>query len=77
MLIPRPTYKEPEPEPVVILGPSKEFTDWYLNVPNWVCVECSATMFGRMIYCIYCKQRLGKDTPRPENRHERNNQEVS
>ena len=80
MLIPRPTHKEPEPEPVVITGPTKAFTDWYLNVPNWTCKECSAVMFGRMKYCVYCKQRLGKETLRPaelETKDEWNHQEVS
>lgn len=72
MLIPRPKFEEPEP--IKPTGPTKAFTDWYLGVPNWTCKECSAVMFGRMLYCIYCKQRLGKDTRRPD---EWNRQEVS
>jgi hypothetical protein len=24
-------------------------------------------MFGRMKYCVYCKLRLGKHTPRPDS----------
>lgn len=37
----------------------------YLDVKPWKCSECGAVMFGRMKYCVYCKLRLGKDTPRP------------
>jgi hypothetical protein len=71
VLIPRPKFEEPEPPKVT--GPTKAFTDWYLNVPNWTCKECEAVMFGRMLYCIYCKQRLAKDTRRPD---EWNHQEI-
>jgi len=37
---------------------------WY--VPDWTCPKCEAVMFGRMTYCIYCKQRLHTHTPRPD-----------
>jgi hypothetical protein len=64
MLIPRPTQNEPE-EPDVSELSSGAYIKWYLDVPNWKCNVCHAVMFGRMTYCVYCKVRLGKDTPRP------------
>jgi hypothetical protein len=39
----------------------------YLNVKPWKCPECGATMFGRMLYCAYCKIRHNKHTPRPSH----------
>lgn len=66
MIIPVPKYNEPE----LSFKDEKDLQDaayikWYLNVPSWVCTHCKATMFGRMEYCVYCKLRLGIDTPRP------------
>jgi hypothetical protein len=57
---------EPVSTPTGNIKP-KRWYDWYLNVPNWICPECQATMFGRVKYCVYCKQRLHKDTPRPSD----------
>lgn len=37
----------------------------FLNVKPWKCPDCGTTMFGRVLYCVYCKLRLGKHTPRP------------
>lgn len=62
-------YEEPE-EPTSSLADAlrKKPTSWYtwfFNVPNWKCVECGTVMMGRVKYCVYCKQRLHKDTLRP------------
>lgn len=74
IITPPNDYGIPEPEliedkPIL----SEEQIFWrnrrvaiFLNVPNWKCAECGATMFGRMKYCVYCKLRLGKHTPRPK-----------
>lgn len=59
-------YVEPVSTPTGNVKPQRWY-DWYLNVPSWKCAECGATMFGRVKYCVYCKQRLHKDTPRPSD----------
>jgi hypothetical protein len=59
---------EPEPEPtrtVTVNEKRDRYIKWFLDCPNWKCPECGATMMGRVKYCVYCKQRLHKDTPRP------------
>ena len=70
MLIPIPKYNEPEPvEPTraPVHNPETEArVKEYLNVPSWKCVKCKTTMFGRINYCVYCKLRLGIDTPRKD-----------
>jgi hypothetical protein len=66
MIVPPPTYNEPE------LSPEQEadarqyaWITWFINLPTWKC-ECGAVMMGRMKYCIWCKNRLGRHTPRPD-----------
>lgn len=59
-------YVEPVSTPTGNVKPQRWY-DWYLNVPSWKCAECGTTMFGRVKYCVYCRQRLHKDTPRPSD----------
>jgi hypothetical protein len=65
MLIPRPTYSEPEIE--LPDKPDSRWIRWYLDCPSWKCVKCGAVMFGRMEYCVYCKMVLHTHTPRTED----------
>lgn len=74
MIIPLPKYTEPEPtvgEPASqsITEGQAEWIKWYLDVPNWICPVCQATMFGRMKYCVYCKARFNRDTIAPPTHH--------
>jgi hypothetical protein len=62
--IPQPELIEPNEDAQKIWERNRRI-EIYLNVKPWKCGECGATMFGRMKYCVYCKLRLGKDTPRP------------
>lgn len=67
MLIPIPT-KEETHKPVQPAVPNAEkdrWRAWYINCSNWRCPECGTNMFGRCMWCAYCKFRLHKDTPRP------------
>lgn len=54
------------PEPVIEERSDNNRIRAYLNCPNWKCVECGATMFGRCKFCVYCHFKYGKHTPRPE-----------
>lgn len=63
MLIPIPKYNEPEE--LTDERQSAAWMKWYLNVKHWVCPKCGTTIFGRIVYCVYCKLKLGIDTPRP------------
>ena len=67
MMIPIPQYNEPEKTEAQFHSEEEAIRmKAYLNVPSWKCTHCKATMFGRMTYCVYCKLRLGIDTPRPQ-----------
>lgn len=67
MIIPPPTYNEPdEIEPIVIDSDEARYRwiRWYIDCPNWTCF-CGGVMMGRMKYCIHCKVKHGRHTPRP------------
>jgi len=68
MIIPRPTYTEPEERAEVRVGVSESESERirrYLDVPNWTCPKCEAVMFGRVKACVYCREALKTHTPRP------------
>jgi hypothetical protein len=37
----------------------------FLDIPNWMCLVCSAVNFGRNKHCAYCFGRRRTVTPRP------------
>jgi hypothetical protein len=63
MIIPLPKHDESDPLPTKEVD--YEWIRWYINCPNWTCVECGAVMFGRVLACVYCKTVFKKHTPRP------------
>jgi len=67
MIIPPPTYNEPELSPEQELDQKQyRWITWFINLPTWKC-HCGAVMMGRMRYCIYCKNKYGRHTPRPDS----------
>ncbi len=66
LITPPPLVDEQVIEPVVNLNVEESRRiELYLNVPPWICPLCGAKMFGRMTYCVYCKIRHCRHTPRP------------
>lgn len=69
MLIPIPTKEETHKpvQPVRTDAEKDRWRAWYCNCPNWKCEHCGTTMFGRCMWCVYCKIKLNKHTPRPSS----------
>jgi|EndMetStandDraft_8_1072994.scaffolds.fasta_scaffold32728_4 predicted RNA-binding Zn-ribbon protein involved in translation (DUF1610 family) len=71
LITPPNDYGQPEPKEEKVVTPCSweehRRITLYLNVKPWKCPDCGATMFGRMLYCAYCKLRLNKHTPRPSH----------
>ena len=67
MIIPLPHDNEPEQRKIDDEYTSEQL-EWigeFWRIPDWQCTVCNSVMFGRVSYCIYCKLRLGKHTPKP------------
>lgn len=63
----------PLPEPVIVDEMSTltkeqfEYIEKYIDVPNWICLNCGSTVFGRTKVCPYNYMKQYCRTPRPSH----------
>lgn len=68
MIIPIPTYTEPEEIHVPDTPSEKgDWIRWFLDCPHWKCDSCRITNFGRNKYCANTKCKQPRPTSYVEN----------